>query len=394
MHAEKILRRFVLTHMQAVHVSRRESLVNAVYAITRSHPLRLSGLARGMAGTGTHKAALKRADRLLGSRRIAAENDCASRAVVKQLAAMRQELAIAVDWSSSAPGGHFVQLRASLALPGMGRAITLCQHVYPGDQMGSPCAEEALLQWLKTIIPAHVRVILITDAGFRRPWFQAVAAQGWSWIGRVRKGGKLRLPEDPHWHQAADCFAKARRKPRRWQDCTITKTFAWPCDLVLHQRPHRQGRPRRELPNRNRYRKAVLEAKASHKEPWLLACSQDLRHYRPDEIVALYALRMQIEETFRDTKSTTFAMAMQTARSRAPERLLGLLMLAMLAAFFLWHLGQLAEAEGLHRRYRATTRSTREISLIFLGLLLCRETRLPLSQLGIRSLLARLGIPR
>lgn len=393
MHAQKILRRFVSTQMPAVHASRQESLIDAVYAITRGHPLRLSGLARGMAGSGSHKAALKRADRLLGCDRIPAENDCASRAIVAQLVAMQEQLVIAVDWSSSAPGGQFVQLRASAVMPGMGRAITLCQHLYPGDQMGSPDAEEALLLWLKAIIPSQVRVILVTDAGFRRPWFKAVAAMKWAWIGRVRKGGKLHLPQAADWCNPLDCFAKASRKPQRWQDCKITKTFAWPCDLVLHQRP-RQGRSRRELPNRNRYRKAVLEAKASHKEPWLLACSQDLRHYRADEIVALYALRMQIEETFRDTKSTTFAMAMETARSRSPERLLGLLMLAMLASFFLWHLGQLAEAEGLHRRYRATTRKTREISLILLGLLLCRENRLPLSPHGIRSLFARLGIRR
>jgi hypothetical protein len=27
---------------------------------------------------------------------------------------------------------------------------------------------------------------VITDAGFRAPWFRAVEAMGWHWIGRVR----------------------------------------------------------------------------------------------------------------------------------------------------------------------------------------------------------------
>lgn len=393
MHAAKILRRFVWTRLPGVHASRRECLVDAVTAITRGCPLRLSGLARGMARAGTYKAALKRADRLLGNARIDAENRCASQAIVNQLGAMCRELFIAVDWSSAAPGGRMVQLRASATMPGMGRAITICQRVYPGSTMGSARAENDLLQWLKTAIDPTMRVTLITDAGFRRPWFNAVSALGWSWIGRVRKGGNLRLPHDRSWHTPAECFAKARRKPQRWHNCELTQGFAWPCDLVLHRRP-RQRRSRSELPNRNRYRKAVIEAQASQKEPWLLACSPDLRRYRPDEIVAFYALRMQIEETFRDTKSTAFAMGMETARSRSPQRLLGLLMLAMLAAFFLWHLGQLAEAEGLHRRYCATTRSSREISLLFLGLLLCKEPRLPLTSCAIRALLARLGIPR
>lgn len=393
MHAEKILRRFVLTQMPGIHAARRECLIDAVSAITQGHPLRLSGLARGMAGAGTHKAALKRADRLLGNARIQAENDCASQAIVDRLSAMGQELFIAVDWSSVAPGGHRVQLRASASMPGMGRSITIRQQVYEGRMLGSRRAENELLAWLKAAIAPTVRVTLITDAGFRRPWLKAVSALKWSWIGRVRKGAKLRLPHDPTWYKPTECFAKASPKPQRWLDCEMTKAFAWPCDLVLHRRP-RRGRSGRELPNRNRYRKAVIEAKASQKEPWLLACSPDLRRYRPDEIVAIYALRMQIEETFRDTKSTTFAMGMEMARSRTPQRLLGLLMLAMIAAFFLWHLGQLAETEGLHRRYCATTRSTREISLIFLGLLLCKAPRLPLSPLGIRALLARLGITR
>lgn len=393
MHAKKILRRFVLVQMRRVHASRQECFIDAVSAITQGHPLRLSGLARGMAGAGTHKAALKRVDRLLGNARIPTENDFASQAIVDQLSAMCRELFIAVDWSSAAPGGHMVQLRASATMPGMGRAITICQRVYEGSMMGSRHAENELLSWLKGAIAASVRVTLISDAGFRRPWFKAVSAHGWSWIGRVRKGANLRLRHDPTWHKPAEYFAKASRKPQRWRDCELTQAFAWPCDLVLHRRP-RRGRSARELPNRNRYRKAVIEAKASQKEPWLLACSPDLRRYRPDEIVALYALRMQIEETFRDSKSTTFAMGMESARSRTPQRLLGLLMLAMLAAFFLWHLGQLAETEGLQRRYRATTRPTRELSLIFLGLLLCREDRLPLTPYAIRSLLARLGVPR
>lgn len=393
MHAEKILRRFVATQMQGIHASRRGCLIDAVCAVTRGSPLRLSGIARGMTGSGTRKAALKRVDRLLGNARIEAENACASQAIVNQLCAVSRELVIAVDWSSVAPGGGYMQLRASATVPGMGRAITITQRVCPRVKQQLQRAEKELLQWLKASIAPTVRVILISDAGFRRPWFSAISALEWSWIGRIRANNKLRLAQDPNWYTPAQCFKRASHKPRRWEDCELTRAFALACDIVIHRRP-RQKRSRRELPSRLRYRKAVQEARVSHKEPWLLACSLDLRDFRPDEIIAFYARRMQIEETFRDTKSATFALGMQTARSRTPRRLLGLLMLAMLATFFLWHLGQLAEAEGLHRRYRATTRCTREISLISLGLLLCKEPRLRLTAYGIRTLLARLGVLR
>ena len=45
---------------------------------------------------------------------------------------------------------------------------------------------------------------------------------------------------------------------------------------------------------------ARREAQASAREPWLLAHSPQLRAFAPNEIVALYGLRMQIEENFRD----------------------------------------------------------------------------------------------
>ncbi|HSW14477.1 MAG TPA: hypothetical protein VLI06_16640, partial [Solimonas sp.] len=66
---------------------------------------------------------------------------------------------------------------------------------------------------------------------------------------------------------------------------------------------------------------------------------------------------------------------------------------ATLAAFLLWHIGQLAEAEGLHRRFRQTTRTTiREISLVTLARLLCSTTDPPLTPQAMRALFSRFAI--
>jgi hypothetical protein len=48
-----------------------------------------------------------------------------------------------------------------------------------------------------------------------------------------------------------------------------------------------------------------------------------------------------------------------------------------------WYIDQLAEAEGLHRRFKATTR---ELSIIMLVRLLCALPSLPLSGLAIHFL--------
>jgi len=138
--------------------------------------------------------------------------------------------------------------------------------------------------------------------------------------------------------------------------------------------------------------KERLKAQASAREPWLLGHSAQLRSLRADEIVALYGRRMQIEENFRDSKSIPLGMGLEISQSRSARRLQALLLIGTLAAFLLWHIGQLAEAEGLHRRFKATTRRTRELSIIWLGKLLCAVDLQPLTTLALQALHIRLGL--
>ena len=43
------------------------------------------------------------------------------------------------------------------------------------------------LAHLRAVLPVGCAPILITDAGFRGPWFREVERYGWDWIGRVRR---------------------------------------------------------------------------------------------------------------------------------------------------------------------------------------------------------------
>ncbi|HEV8645047.1 MAG TPA: hypothetical protein VGR01_05705, partial [Burkholderiales bacterium] len=74
------------------------------------------------------------------------------------------------------------------------------------------------------------------------------------------------------------------------------------------------------------------------------------------------------------------------------QRLHALLLIHTLAAFLLWHIGQLAEAEGLHRRFKATTRTAREFSLITLACLLCALPQIPITSDALLALYQRLGL--
>ena len=389
-HAKKIVQRFIQKQLNLIHAGRRELLCAAVSAVMCGHLLSLSRLARALIGQSTQKAALKRVDRLMGNQRIAQEAEVVGAALLRALCRGGQSLVIAVDWSAVAPGGAFVELRAVATRPGMGRGLTIYQRVYPEKKLGNAAVERALLKMLHGWMPAGVQVIIITDAGFRRPWFTQVERLGWSWIGRIRAGVCVSR-DRTHWAQASVWFAKATGKAFRWSDCWLTSRFRFVCDMVLYRR-RAVGGKRYGRAGHGSTPKARREAKASAREPWLLAHSPQLRTFRPDEIVALYALRMQIEENFRDSKAADLGMGLELSQSRSAQRLHALLLIGTLAAFLLWHIGQLAEAEGLHLRFKATTRVARELSIITLAKLLCAAHSLPLTDTAMQVLHVRLGI--
>ena len=389
-HARKIVRDFVHKHLSLIHAARRELLCAAVSAVMGGHWLSLSRLARGLMGQSTQKAALKRVDRLMGNERIGQEAQVVGAALLRTLCQGGQPLMIAVDWSEVAPDGAFVELRAAVTRTGMGRALTIYQQVYPESKLGNARAERALLKRLHGWMPAGVQVIIITDAGFRRPWFTEVERLGWSWIGRIR--GSVCVSRDrTDWEQASAWFAKATGKACRWSECWLTRGHRFACDMVLYRR-RALGAKRYGRAGHGSTPKARREAQASAREPWLLAHSPQLRSLRAEEIVALYGLRMQIEENFRDSKSMQSGMGLEVNQSRSAPRLHALLLIGTLAAFLLWHIGQLAEAEGLHLRFKATTRAARELSIITLAKLLCTLHSLPLSDVAIQALNERLGL--
>ena len=389
-HARSIVENFVQQQLGLVHAARRRLLCAAVLAVMAGHLLSLSRLARALTGSSTYKASLHRVDRLIGSARVVQETQVVAAALLRVLTRTPQPLLIAVDWSPVAPGGAFVELRAVLTRQGMGRGLTIYQQVYPEAKLGNARAERALLRALHAWVPPGVPVTVITDAGFRRPWFAAVERLGWSWIGRVRAGVCVSR-EARHWCDASQWFARATGKATRWSDCWLSKEHRFACDFVLY-RGRVVGGKRYGRVGHGSTAKARREAQARSHEPWLLAHCQRLRKLRAEEIVALFRNRMQIEENFRDSKSVPLGHGLEVSQSRSALRLQALLLIGTLAGFLLWHIGQLAEAEGLHRRFKATTREKREVSIVTLAKWLWLLPQTPLSEFAMQALYERLGL--
>jgi len=111
-------------------------------------------------------------------------------------------------------------------------------------------------------------------------------------------------------------------------------------------------------------------------DPWLLATS--LSDGDAASIVSIYARRMQIEETFRDTKNHRFGWSLGDVRLSTPERTAVLLTLAALAFVVVTLIGMAAERRGIHRAYQANTVKRRVLSFLVLASAILRRNALDL----------------
>jgi hypothetical protein len=256
---------------------------------------------------------------------------------------------IVIDWSDLKADKSWCLLRA--AVPVGGRTLTLLDRVYPGDEQGSPRAERQFLQQLQALTPAGVRPILITDAGFRTPWFRAVQAQGWSWVGRLR-GTALVKPAEvenraEQWVSCQCRWPLVQAKPRELALMHINRSDPLACRLVVHGktprgRKHYNRRNRTEVARSSHSRKAA----AGVREPWLIIAPPDLIEANAHQLVGLYARRMQIEGSFRDLKSHRYGAGFEDSLTRHGPRLSILLMLNTLACFVFWLAGMASQQNG------------------------------------------------
>lgn len=167
-------------------------------------------LARAWLGTKRVGAPLKALDRLHRNRWLRAEQDGLYASMARWLATSSPPV-IVVDRSDLKAHGSWHVLRT--AMPVGGRRIPILDMVATAPEQGSPAAERRFLQRLKTIMPVGCQPIQVTGAGFRAPWFRAVSAPDYRWLGQVRGTAHLKLTAIPG-------------TPEQWVPCNVLFSFA------------------------------------------------------------------------------------------------------------------------------------------------------------------------
>lgn len=371
MHAITILHRILSTSFPEIHAKRLASLLAAVEAVVTGSRLTLSDMGRGLSGPVAVKHNIKRIDRLLGNDSLHTEMPSLYEALVRQcLAGMSMPL-IVIDWSDLTADRQWQLLRASVAIEG--RSMTLYEQVHPQFLAASPQIHQAFLTQLAAMLPTGCMPILITDAGFRGAWFRLVNRMGWYWIGRIRNRDMVSPANDDAWAGCKTLYRLATTKAQSLGQYDYVRNHPVLCNLVLIKRI-KQGRHKKGKLGKRVYSNQSLKSARAQREPWLLAVSPKLGHLSAQAVVAVYAQRMQIEESFRDLKSERFGLGFSANRSTQKDRLGVLLLVGCLAAFVLRLIGEVGKAKQLDFQFQSNTRRSRPVfSVITLALQLVQH---------------------
>lgn len=357
MRATRILLGHFEKDLAGVHVARLRLVFSAVVAAARSKQLTLTGLGRAMAEHTSHKHGIKRVDRLLGNVRLHAERLAFFRALARRVVAPGSRPTIIVDWTAITPGIWALVAAVSFE----GRALVVYAEAHPISRYLKPSVNRAFLQQLHSVLPP-CRPVIVADAGFRSPFMRLVLALGWDYVIRLRGPAKIRHKVGQGWSRLTFLFGQVSRV-RDFGTVQIGIMAKYETRLVgfRHKVWHRKYW--------SRVRRGTVqwrERRAAH-EPWILATSLSIE---PRRLGKLYARRMQIEETFRDTKSPRFGLCLGSARTHSVERANVLLLLGAFAHLFSILVGVALENTSLARGFQANTvRTTRVLSLATIGML-------------------------
>lgn len=371
MHALHILQQHLRAGCARMHFKRLQALVACVNAALRVQRITVTELGRALPSAAHPKHSIKRVDRLAGNTHLCRERLSIYTVITRWLLAGTSRPVIVIDWSDLNPERSWQLLRA--AVPVGGRTLTLYEEVHPLRRLANPHVHRAFLQQLKAILPEHSVPIVVTDAGFRTPWFRAVSGLGWHWIGRIRNREYVRAEGSDDWIAGKSLYLKASARARALGRHALARSSATPCQLFLVKR-RRQGRIAKSVHGKPRRSAESLARARMNREPWLLATSTSLASLSAYEVVNIYAQRMQIEEAFRDLKCTRYGLAFELHLSRQQQRVAALLLIASLTLLVLWLVGTAAREAGLQRHYQSNTREKRPVLSVFtLACLLLRH---------------------
>ena len=326
----------------------------------------MTGIGRAIQSNAKEKHCIKRSDRLLSNHHLWAEREDIYHTLSMLMVGNIKRPIILVDWSDLDPHKRHFLIRAAVALEG--RSHTLYEEVHTIKTKEKPATHKSFMRKLKAMLPPDCRPIVVSDGGFKVPWFKLILSLGWDYVGRIRGRTMLRENEASGWNYIKNLYPMANSTPKYLGRREITRSNPINSHLVLYKgKP--KGRHRLNRAGERTYCKHSEVHSEREKEPWLLATSLPVTSTLAKRVVSIYSARMQIEEAFRDIKSYRYGAGLELNLTRSQKRLQVLMLIGMLVTLVLWLLGTVVTISGEARHYQANTEKKRRVlSVLFLGL--------------------------
>ena len=301
MNVKQILSKCLTNITPKMHKIRRLSLFSAIESVINGGSLSVTGLGRNIDNRAQEKHRIKRADRLCSNAHLQQEIPLVYAQMCASLIGQNKQPIIHVDWSDMDKRKDNFLIRASLAA--QGRSLTLYEEIHPLKTKEKPKTHRLFMNQLKAMLPEDCKPIIVTDAGFRIPWFVLVESLGWDFVGRVRNKTFCKKKRDTSWFPIKDLYqlATLRSKDLGMYLQGMKKSFE--SRLILVWRKPKGRKDKTAKGDRARRNKKSRACAAREKEPWLLATSLPQTRGLSKKVVKIYATRMQIEESFRDLKT-------------------------------------------------------------------------------------------
>jgi hypothetical protein len=358
MHVRKLLHNWLDNACFSVDKRVRSTLFSATETLTRCKALSIFGLGRNLNRTAKVKHNIKCIDRLFGNVHLHSKKELFYQWMSRFLVKDNARPWVMVDWSGLTRCGRYHFLRASI--PTQGRALTLYECAYPVSAYMSQKTHREFLTTLQTLLPPNCKPIVVTDAGFRNPWFRLVLSLEWDFIGRARHLTLYRFTGENGWKSLKNLYAKATTRATYAGKIDLAKINTLGCYAYL-MRQQKRYRVKKNLAGKKIQCSVSLKHARRENEPWLLVSALSPSQYAACEVTQFYKKRMQIEEAFRDLKNTRNGFSLRQCRSYSVARLNIALLIAVLATFVLWLLGTAAKQKQWHRSFQANTEKRRNV---------------------------------
>jgi hypothetical protein len=92
----------------------------------------------------------------------------------------------------------------------------LLEKIHTVHQKEKPSIHKAFMETLKAMFPEHCRPIIVSDAGFRLPWFALIESLGWDYVGRVRNKTMCQQHPDQAWSLTCELYRHASTTEITW----------------------------------------------------------------------------------------------------------------------------------------------------------------------------------